>query len=121
MNSNPELIVLLNPDFLVMIFSFLDLRELLKTNLVCHLWNDAANLDILWKSFCLNDWIITRIQSEKSFKEAYYQKYVTENLKPYKTCYSTIRTCWDRLETILAIKSPRILSTLSAGCTEKGK
>eukprot|EP01103_Thecamoeba_quadrilineata_P002504 TRINITY_DN12455_c0_g1_i1.p1 TRINITY_DN12455_c0_g1~~TRINITY_DN12455_c0_g1_i1.p1 ORF type:complete len:409 (-),score=42.22 TRINITY_DN12455_c0_g1_i1:20-1222(-) len=116
--------VLLIPDIVYEIVSYLNTKELLRTALTCRAWQSLITSDVVWRNRCLQDWDIDKpigppptLLQFKSFYQTYGAWF--RSFGKYQTYYLPASRSWRSLENWLQVQLPSVYETLNPGATEE--
>ncbi|XP_044537781.1 F-box only protein 3 [Gracilinanus agilis] len=119
--EEPELnLELLPTDPLLLIFSFLDYRDLVSCSCVSRRLNQLSNHDPLWRRHCKKYWLLSeteKTQKNKSWKSLFKETYI--DLGRYIQHYATLKKAWDDLERYLGQRCPRMIGSLKDSVEER--
>ncbi|XP_071370487.1 F-box only protein 3 [Centroberyx affinis] len=103
-------------DPLLLIFSFLDFRDLLHCSYVNRRLNELSGHNPLWKNLCSKHWLLTDVDRQQrgvswlSLFRLYYS-----DLGRYLQHYSVLKRAWEQLKDFLLQRCPRMIASLK-GC-----
>uniref|UniRef100_F6TA80 F-box only protein 3 n=1 Tax=Ornithorhynchus anatinus TaxID=9258 RepID=F6TA80_ORNAN len=119
--AEPELSLgLLPTDPLLLIFSFLDYRDLISCCYVSRRLNQLSSHDPLWRRHCKKYWLLSeadKTQKNQSWKSLFIDTY--SDLGRYIQHYAALKKAWDDLERYLAQRCPRMILSLKDSVQEE--
>ncbi|KAG2463064.1 FBX3 protein, partial [Polypterus senegalus] len=104
---------MLPSDPLLLIFSFLDYKDLFSCCMVNRRFREVSTHDPLWKRQCQKYWLLTETDKathKRSWKHLFLNNYV--DLGRYIDHYATLKKAWDDLKEYLNQKCPRMIISL---------
>ncbi|XP_059507967.1 F-box only protein 3 isoform X1 [Stegostoma tigrinum] len=118
----PELLsaALLPAEPLLLIFSFLEHRDLVSCQYVCRRFHQLCSHDPLWKRLCEKYWLLTeedKMQQNIRWMELFRQFYC--DMGRYIDHYSQLKKAWQDLKEYLGQRCPRMIASLNVGLTEE--
>ncbi|XP_056157172.1 LOW QUALITY PROTEIN: F-box only protein 3 [Lampris incognitus] len=107
-------------DPLLLIFSFLDFRDLVHCSLVSRRLSELSGHSPLWKRLGCKHWLLTesdRAESGLSWRSLFRHYYC--DLGRYIGHYTALKRAWEQLKSFLQQRCPRMIASLKDGATEE--
>ncbi|CAL8407160.1 unnamed protein product [Arctogadus glacialis] len=107
-------------DPLLLVFSFLDFRDLIQCSFVSRRLNQLSGHNPLWRSLCSRYWLLTdadRAAGAPSWRALFRQYYL--DWGRYLRHYAVLKTSWETLKTFLSQRCPRMIASLKDGAKEE--